>query len=69
MNSVEFISKTPKIEMLRYQRDNWYIGVESLVRVVDNKEVDKIWALCEKERAEKGMKATWPTVMAIAKKQ
>lgn len=68
MNAVESVSEVPRKEMLRYWRNNWYIGVGNLVRVVNNIEVDEIWALCEKERAEKGMKATWPTVMANGKR-
>lgn len=33
MEDIEFLSEVPKREMLRYWKDNWYIGIGSLVRV------------------------------------
>lgn len=68
MRNIEFISELPKREMIRYWKDNWYIGVANLVRVVKNEKVDEIWAACEEERTEKGMRVLWPTVMAIGRK-
>ena len=68
MNEIEFASRMPKNEMMRYWKDNWYIGLGNLVRVVKNEHVDQLWDACEVERSEKGMRGAWRTVMAVGKK-
>lgn len=54
--------------MLKYWKDNWYVGLLNLVRVVNNEKVDEIWNAMEKERAEKGLRLMYPVVMAIGRK-
>lgn len=68
LRDVKFRSEMPRPGTMKYWRDNWYIGLLNLVRVVNNEEVNKIWEDCERERGRVGMGAAWPSIMVVGRK-